>query len=123
MRLDPLLVEEPGEHIGRPIAAVAGEPRRIKIEAVLCPIDHALGRSHLGLADGGGADFCGPAIRSLLLDQVVELPERSLQTPPISRPAAPTMFGSIVKWLAAVIISRKIRCITPARNDAPPAAR
>ena len=31
---------------------------------------------------------------------------RSLHTPPMSRPAAPTMLGLIVKWLEAVSISR-----------------
>jgi hypothetical protein len=54
MRLDPMVIDEPAEHLGRAVGAVAGEPGRIEIEAVDRSLDHALGRGHLGLADGGG---------------------------------------------------------------------
>jgi hypothetical protein len=54
MRLDPVLLDEPAQHLGRAVGAVAGEPSRIEVEAVDRPFDHALGRPHLGLADGGG---------------------------------------------------------------------
>ena len=44
--------------------------------------------------------------RSLLLDQIVELPCAIAPYAADVRPAAPTMLGLIVKWLAAVSISR-----------------
>ena len=54
MGLDAVLIDEPAQHLGRAVRAVAGEPGRIEVETVDRPLDHALGRGHLGLADGGG---------------------------------------------------------------------
>ena len=53
MWLDAVLIDEPAQHLGRAVGAVAGEPGRIEVETVHRPLDHALGRGHLDLADGG----------------------------------------------------------------------
>jgi hypothetical protein len=42
MRLDPVLIDQPAEHLGRAVGAIAGEPGRIEVEAVHRPLDHAL---------------------------------------------------------------------------------
>ncbi len=54
VRLDAVFVDQPAEHLGRPVGGVAGKPRRVEIEALHRPLDHGLRRRHLGVADGGG---------------------------------------------------------------------
>src|SRR5947207_2683016 len=51
VRLDPLLMNQPVQHLGRAIGAVADEALGVEIEACNRPLDHALGRRHLGLTD------------------------------------------------------------------------
>ena len=51
VRLDPALVHQPGEHLGRAIGAVGGQPLRIEAEAILGALDHRARRTDLGLAD------------------------------------------------------------------------
>src|SRR6059058_721878 len=51
VRLNPLLMDQPIQHLGRAIGAVADEALGIEIEACNRPLDHALGCRHLGLTD------------------------------------------------------------------------
>ena len=52
MRLDPALMHQPGEVLGRAVGTVGGEPCRPETEAFLRPVEHGAGRADLGLADG-----------------------------------------------------------------------
>ena len=52
MRLDPALVDEPGEHLGRAVAGVGDQLARPQIVSIGNARDHALCCGHLGLADG-----------------------------------------------------------------------
>ena len=54
VRLDPALMDQPGQLLGRAVGGVGGQPLGLEAEAVLRPLDHALALRHLGLADGGG---------------------------------------------------------------------
>src|SRR5215468_2730984 len=47
VRLDAVLVNQPAEHLGRTIAAVAEEPAWIEIEPFERALNHALGGQHL----------------------------------------------------------------------------
>ena len=49
--LDPLLIDQPVQHLGRAVGGVANQPGRVEIEAFARALDHPLGRRHLGLAD------------------------------------------------------------------------
>ena len=51
VRLDPTLMHEPREHLGRTIRTVGGQPLRIEPEAILAAFDHRACRTDLGLAD------------------------------------------------------------------------
>ena len=51
VRLDPALMHQPGEHLGRAIGAVGGQPLRLEAEAILGALDHGACRADLGLAD------------------------------------------------------------------------
>ena len=46
MRRDPLLLHEPTEELACPIGCVGGQPLRLEIEALLCSIQHRLGRGN-----------------------------------------------------------------------------
>jgi hypothetical protein len=52
--LDPVLIEQPAEHLGRAIPAVAEESARIEIEPFERALNHALGGQHLRLPDCRG---------------------------------------------------------------------
>ncbi|MEO1602827.1 MAG: hypothetical protein AAFU49_20625 [Pseudomonadota bacterium] len=54
MRLDPLFVDEPGEHLGVAIGRVADEATGIKIEPVAGPLDHVARGFALRLPDRRG---------------------------------------------------------------------
>ena len=49
--LDPLLLNQPVEHLSRAVGGVADQLGRGEIEAFERALDHALGRRHLGLAN------------------------------------------------------------------------
>ena len=70
MRSDLLVVDQP---VGVPRRAVGGigrEPRRLDVEALLGAVNHGLGRTHLGLADGaGGFDIHDDA--ELHVDEII----------------------------------------------------
>jgi hypothetical protein len=51
MRLDAVFMDQPAEHLGRAVSAVAHQPSRIEIEALHRPFDHALCGQNLGLPD------------------------------------------------------------------------
>ena len=51
VRLDPALMNQPGEHLGRAVGAVGGQPFRVEAEAILGAVDHGACRADLGLAD------------------------------------------------------------------------
>ena len=51
VRLDPSLIDEPTEHLGRAISAVGGEPFRVKPEALFSALDHGARRADLSLPD------------------------------------------------------------------------
>jgi hypothetical protein len=57
VRLDPVLVDQPGKHLGRAVAAVAEEPARIGVEPFERALNHALGGQHLRLPDCRGKYF------------------------------------------------------------------
>src|SRR5438067_10639310 len=50
VRLDPLLMNQPVQHLGRAIGAVADEALGVEIEGCNGPLDHGLGGRDLGLA-------------------------------------------------------------------------
>ena len=54
VRLNPTLVDQPAEHLGRAIPAVAEEPARIEIEPFERALNNALGGQHLRLPDCRG---------------------------------------------------------------------
>jgi hypothetical protein len=51
VRLDPVLIDQPVQHLGCSIGGVADQLSRIEIEAFERALDHALCRQHLGLTD------------------------------------------------------------------------
>ena len=51
VRLDPVLIDQPIQHLGRSIGGVADQLGRIEIEACERALDHALCRQHFGLTD------------------------------------------------------------------------
>jgi hypothetical protein len=51
MRLDPVLIDQPAEHLGRAIGAIAHEPSGVETEAVHRALDHALSGEDFGLPD------------------------------------------------------------------------
>ena len=51
--LDPALVHQPVEGLGRSVGAVGGEPLGPEAEAILHPFDHGAGCGHLRLPHGG----------------------------------------------------------------------
>jgi hypothetical protein len=51
VRLDPAIVHEPVQHLGRAIGAVADQALGIQVEVFQRALDHALCRPHFGLAD------------------------------------------------------------------------
>ena len=51
VRLDAVLIDQPGEHLGRAIAAVTEEPAWIEIKPLQRALDHALSGQYLRLAD------------------------------------------------------------------------
>lgn len=52
MRLDPTLMDQPGEVLDRAMGAVGGEPRGPEAKALLRSVEHGAGRADLGLPDG-----------------------------------------------------------------------
>jgi len=52
VRLDPPVVDQPGQVLGRAVGAVGGKPRRVEIEVILNPLDHGACRPNVGLPDG-----------------------------------------------------------------------
>ena len=50
----PRSCDQPGEHLGRAIGAVGGQPLGLEAEAVLGALDHGARRADLGLADRRG---------------------------------------------------------------------
>ena len=70
VRRDLLLVDQPVEVRGRPLGRIRRQPLRLQAEALLGPVDHGLGRAHLGLADGAGS-FHIHDDAELHVDQVV----------------------------------------------------
>src|SRR5204862_874599 len=53
VRLDPLLIDQPVQHLGRSLGGVADEALGVEVDACNRPLDHALGRRRLGLTDRG----------------------------------------------------------------------
>ncbi len=51
VRLDAVLIDQPGKHLGRAVAAVTEEPVRIEIEPFERALNHAFGGQHLRLPD------------------------------------------------------------------------
>jgi len=51
VRLDPVLIDQPVQHLGRSMGGVADQLGRIEIEVRERALDHALCRQHLGLTD------------------------------------------------------------------------
>jgi hypothetical protein len=54
MRLNPALVHQPGEVLGRTVTGVCRQPLRPQAKALLRTLDHPALRRHLGLTDRGG---------------------------------------------------------------------
>src|SRR3954454_1297830 len=52
VRLDPALMHQPAQHLGRTVGGVGGQPLRVEVEAVVGALDHRTCRADLGLADG-----------------------------------------------------------------------
>ena len=70
MRLDAVLIDQPAEHLGRAIGAVAHELGRVEVEALHRPFHHSFGSQHFGLSDRrGGLDIDDD--RVLDIDQVI----------------------------------------------------
>jgi len=70
MRLDPALVHQPGEVLGRAIGTVGGELGRPEAEALLRPVEHGAGRADFGLPDGtAGLDIDDDGV--VEIDQIV----------------------------------------------------
>ncbi|MET4236289.1 hypothetical protein ABIB83_004698 [Bradyrhizobium sp. I1.8.5] len=51
MRLGAVLIDQPGEHLGRAVAAVTEEPVRIEIKPLRRALNHALGGQYVRLPD------------------------------------------------------------------------
>jgi hypothetical protein len=70
MRLDPALMHQPGEVLGRAVGAIGGEPNRPEAEAFLGSLNHGSGRADLGLPDGAtGLDIDDDGV--VEVDQIV----------------------------------------------------
>lgn len=52
MRGDASFLDQPGQHGGGAIGAVAGEPFGVQAKALPGPVDHVARGTDLGLADG-----------------------------------------------------------------------
>jgi hypothetical protein len=59
VRLDPALVDQSVQHLGRALSGIADQLFRTEIKAVERALDHAPGRQHLGLADRRPASITG----------------------------------------------------------------
>lgn len=86
VRLDPVLVEQPPQHLGGAIGAVTKNPARIKIEPFERALDHALGGQHFRLADRRGRLDIDDD-RVLNVDQVVRRIRKVSLSAVRSRPA------------------------------------
>ena len=53
VRLDPALVHQPPDHVGRAVTRVGDQARRREIKSLSRAIEHGLGRADFGLASGG----------------------------------------------------------------------
>jgi len=85
VRLDPALVNQPGEVLGRTIGRIGRQPFRPQPEALPRAIDHPLLRRHLGLADcRGHLDVHDDGV--LQVDQVVGAVGKESQPTIRSRP-------------------------------------
>src|SRR5215469_8470148 len=49
VRLDPAVVHEPVQHLGRAVPGISNQPFRPQVKAVVSALDHGLGGGHLGL--------------------------------------------------------------------------
>ena len=49
VRLDPAVIHQPVQHLGRAVAGIGDQPFRPQLEAVVNALDHGLGGGHLGL--------------------------------------------------------------------------
>lgn len=54
MRLDPLLVHEPMQHLGRAVGPVSRQPLRLETKALSGTLQHGAGCAHFGLPYGSG---------------------------------------------------------------------
>jgi hypothetical protein len=70
MRLNAVLVDQPAEHLGRAVGAIAHEPGGIEAEAIHRALNHALGGQNVGLLDGHGGLYIDDD-RMLDIDQVI----------------------------------------------------
>jgi hypothetical protein len=52
MRLDPALVHQPPNHLGRAIARIGDQARRGDVELFSRAVEHRLGRADFGLTNG-----------------------------------------------------------------------
>ena len=68
--LDPALIDQPGEHLGRAIAGVGRQTRRRDLEPVGGALDHCLGRRDFRLPYAGGGLHVHDH-RVLEIDQIV----------------------------------------------------
>ena len=70
MRLDPLLVDQPGQHLRPAVGGVGHQALGVEVEAVERAPDHVASRLVLGLPDRGGRlDIADDGV--LEIDEVV----------------------------------------------------